>query len=66
MLRGMIEGRAARTVGEEVERRVRARATGRQEDDPMIGLGEPGSELMNENIWTEEIRDVVDAYMVRS
>lgn len=65
--RGLIGGKAGRTIGEVVERRILKKAAGDMGgDDTLVdlnGFGALGG-LVSEETWDEEIRDLVDAFMV--
>ena len=66
VLRGVIGGRVGRMLGEEIDRRIRSSRGlgGGDGDETMVDLSGLGGSGGREG-WTEEIRDVIDAFMVR-
>ncbi|KAG8898902.1 hypothetical protein FRB99_007073 [Tulasnella sp. 403] len=59
--RGLIEGKAGKLLGDEIERRIGSRGLG-DGDATMADLSGLGAG--SEDSWTEEIKDVVGAFMV--
>jgi len=64
--RGLIGGKAGKVLGEEAERRIRSKTSGNGAGDTLAKLN--GFDEMvgfgSEDTWEEEVRDVVDAFMV--
>ncbi|KAG9007600.1 hypothetical protein FRB94_013618 [Tulasnella sp. JGI-2019a] len=66
--RGLIGGKVGKQLGEEVQTRIRGGSAGVSgRDDMMVdldGFGSFGGNLAPDDGWIEEVRDLVDAFMV--
>lgn len=64
--RGLITGKAGKLLGSEIEKRIGHRGgLGAEDDQTMVDLSGLGQGGVDEGSWTEEVRDVVAAFIVR-